>query len=428
MQNEDGEGMRFSYVGVVLLAFLFSPSLFSTHGNQDSLAGKSQVGADGWVRTGFVPEKHGWAITNLRTAYVEGEVPIAPRLIPDMWLAPFGSCYGMARLAQVAFDASRKDTSGLYQETKRLAPLTRHYYTAYAHNITEAVSRTVIAGLPINSAGTLDSIKASIRQTGQPQVLILESPNQVSHTILVTGFVEGGERDTFEVYDPNAPYIGGSTGPDSGRDYLQGKQITLEYDRGTKDFSLYASSRTRGPHRIYAKYSRLKHDRDDLEQEAISRSRRVLQELREADHAVLKHGLTVLLDPDATCPHPQCGYKHPECRQPTVCTAHEYALRTVAFRREQEGTVVPADERYLKGFAGVRDSISNGIMSSWERGRESLSSRMRSQSGLIDKLFAEAEHSTASDRESIEQRLKAATVELEAIKELVADLSLLMKD
>jgi hypothetical protein len=197
------------------------------------------------VHTGFDPARHGWELPNLGSDY----------LAETKGQSPGGECYGMARMAQVMFDPTKKDQPGLYDETRKMEPLKRFAYAVKAQHELQSSALELMNKDTPDHASTLEQAKRDMKATGKPQVVVLHTgsrdPLEVGvmgpkHAVLLTGFRTEGGQTIFDMYDPNAPSLGGSHGEKRGfhgGNCLMGKTMRLVYNQQQKAFFITADGK-----------------------------------------------------------------------------------------------------------------------------------------------------------------------------------------
>src|SRR5438105_575105 len=109
--------------GLILIAVLLA-SPGAPQGIGGDGVGAAAVAQNWDFHTGFDPAKNGWELPNLGSDF----------LVETKGKSPGGECYGMARMAQVMFDPSKKDSPGLYEQTRKMEPLKRFAYAVKAQS------------------------------------------------------------------------------------------------------------------------------------------------------------------------------------------------------------------------------------------------------------------------------------------------------
>lgn len=212
--------------------------------------------------TGFRPDRHGWATRNTAYGFTRS----------TGFETLNGACYGMVRLAQVAFDPNRKNQTGLYADTRKMDGLARQLYAMTAHSVMSNDVQTFLASPRPSQDATFEGIRREIMASGRPQVLTLSSSDpdkSVGHALLVTGFRQDGDSIVFTVYDPNRPY----------REDRPRTETRLEYSKATASYSVRSSD----GNQLYrnSKYDIVRHDRDDNEPQVIEKARLLIEDAKD---------------------------------------------------------------------------------------------------------------------------------------------------
>jgi len=176
------------------------------------------------------------------------------------------------------FEPGKKDQPGLYGETRKIEPLKRVFYAVKAQTQLEPRAEDMINSTAKQKTCSLDEAKREMRMTGKPQVVILSSdkPDGPRHAVLVTGYRTEAGRTVYDMYDPNAPSLGGShgkTGSDKTGDYLMGKSMNMIYDDLKKEVTYEADGMPVPYQKFYGQLKYAQHDLDANQREVIKRAK-----------------------------------------------------------------------------------------------------------------------------------------------------------
>jgi Flp pilus assembly protein TadD, contains TPR repeats len=211
------------------------------------------------LHSGFDVAKHGWATRNMANSAL------------DTW---DGVCYGMARLAQVAYTQEVSPDEALYRLTATMEGAERQLYTlkSQAETAREAAKR--FARAPAGTPDTFEGIRREIALSKKPQVLVLKSSREGGgHTLVLTGYHEDGESIVFDVYDPNTPYH---------EDPKVRRKVAFIYDKRASAYHIYRGNSSGALSLVYQKWDVPIHDRDEVQQEVIRRLTRLIGKMQDA--------------------------------------------------------------------------------------------------------------------------------------------------